>query len=80
MLNKGASFLVSPANLSYKTKASKVIGKSHVKVIQGLEDMLKKHEEEQNKKLKGLSEEMIAKAKNNKSPQVRNIERLINKV
>ena len=42
--------------------------------------MLKKHEEEEMKKLKGLSDEMIAKAKSNKSPQVLTIERLMNKI
>ena len=45
LLNKGATFLVSPANMSYETKASKVSGINHSKVIRGLEKMLQKHEE-----------------------------------
>ena len=60
--------MVSPANMSYETKASKVSGINHQKVINGLEKMLQKHEEAEQKKMKGLSEEMIAKKRSKKSP------------
>ena len=54
--------------MSYETKASKVSGINHQKVINGLEKMLQKHEEAEQKKMKGLSEEMIAKKRSKKSP------------
>ena len=80
MLNKGASFLVSPANMSYETQAAKVAGANHSKVMQGLERMMKLHEDEELKKMKGLSEEMIAKRKSKKSPQMQTIEKMMTKV
>ena len=80
MLNKGASFLVSPANMSYETKAAKVAGANHSKVMQGLERMMKMHEDEELKKMKGLSDEMIAKRKSKKSPQMQTIEKMMTKV
>ena len=54
--------------MSFETKASRVSNLNHKKVICGLESMLKKHEEAEMKKMRGLSEEMISKMKSKKSP------------
>ena len=59
-LNKGASFLVAPHNMSYNKHAVKVSDKNHQKVIDDLETILNRHKEEEEKQMKGLSEEMAA--------------------
>ena len=57
-LNRGASFLVAPHNISFDKHSKKVCESNHSKVVEGLESILKKHKLLEEQKMKGLSEEL----------------------
>lgn len=57
-MNRGASFLVAPHNLSFDKRSINATSGNHAKVVDGLESILQKHKIEEEKKTKGLSEEL----------------------
>ena len=59
-MNKGASFLVQPHNLTFSKNAVKAVEGNHKRVISDLQSILNKHEAAEAKKIKGLSLEMAA--------------------
>ena len=69
-MNKGASFLVAPHNMSYNKHAVKASDKNHQHVINDLENILNRHKAIEEKQMKGLSEEMAAQKKSKKSQEV----------
>jgi len=79
-LNKGASFLVQPHNLSFNKHAIKVTEQNHQRVIGDLHNILNKHEIAEARKLKGLSEEMAAQKKRKKPVPILKTEALLSKI
>ena len=79
-LNRGASFLVAPHNLTFNKHAIQASGSNHQKVVEGLESILKQHSEAEEKALKGLSPEMAASKKSQKSIEVVRTEAMLNKI
>ena len=63
-MNRGASFLVAPHNLSFNKRSIQASDGNHQNVIAGLESILYKHQIEEEKKMKGLSEELVKTLKN----------------
>ena len=49
VLNKGASFLVAPHNMSFNKHAIKATEENHVKVIGDLNQIISKYQEEEAK-------------------------------
>ena len=77
-LNRGASFLVAPHNISFNKHSKQVAEANHSRVVEGLESILHKHKLLEEEKTKGLSEELAKQVKGNKPPEVRRTEALLN--
>jgi len=67
-MNRGASFFVQPHSLSFNKYAMKANQSNHTRVVSDLHNILERHEAQEAKKLKGLSDEMIAAQKKSKKP------------
>ena len=78
-LNRGASFLVAPHNLTFDKKAIIASETSHNKVIEDLEKILSKHKAAESKRLEGLSADMIESRRNAKGIEIIRTEALLNK-
>lgn len=63
-MNRGASFLVAPHNLSFNKRSIQASDSNHQNVLAGLESILHKHQVAEEKKMKGLSEELVRTLKN----------------
>ena len=61
-MNKGLSHLVAPHNLSFNKRAIQSNNKNHSSVIGSIQAILGRHQIKEDKKLKGMSPEMAAKA------------------
>ena len=77
-LNRGASFLVAPHNMSFSKHTKNVAEANHTRVVEGLESILHKHKLLEEQKTKGLSEELAKQVKGNKPAEVRRTEALLN--
>lgn len=77
-MNRGASFLVAPHNLSFNKRSIQACDSNHAKVVDGLESILQKHKIEEEKKTKGLSDELVKQLKNKKPAEVMRTEALLN--
>lgn len=69
-LNKGASFLVAPHNLTFDKKAIIAAERNHKKVIEDLETILSNHKAAEEKRLEGLSADMIEARSNAKGIEI----------
>ena len=79
-MNKGASFLVQPHNLTFSKNAANAVEGNHRRVIGDLQSILDKHEAAEAKKIKGLSLEMAAQKKSKKPAPILRTEALLEKI
>ena len=61
MLNKGASFLVAPHNLTFNKRAVQASSSNHENVLNSIETILAKHNAKEEKAMRGMTEEMQKK-------------------
>ena len=60
-MNKGASFLVAPHNLTFNKRAIAASSKNHENVLSSIEHILAKHNAKEAKAMQGMTEEMAKK-------------------
>ena len=71
---------MAPHNLSFNKHAVSTSNKNHSQVIGNLETILSRHRAIEDKKMKGLSEEMAAQKKSKKSGEVLRTEAFLNQL
>ena len=70
MLNKGASFLVAPHNLTFNKRAVQASSSNHENVLNSIETILAKHNSKEEKAMRGMTEEMQKKRMANKPANI----------
>ena len=80
-MNRGASFLVAPQNLTFDKRAIQASESNTASVIKNLESILQSHKDAEEKRLQGVSEEIAADMRLNKrSIEVLRTEALLKQV
>ena len=79
-MNSGASFLVAPINTYYDKKMQEALGSNKDQVKKKLDDHLQYFQKIEDRKCRGLSDELIAEKKKHRPPEVRRIEGMLNTI
>ena len=79
-MNRGASYLVTPHNLSFNKRAIKAAGTNHDKVVGSIQSMIDKHEFKQAKRMRGMTEEMAKKARAQKPANIIRTQRVLDEL
>ena len=78
MMNRGASFLVAPHNLTFNKRAIEASQQNHNNVLSSIEQILGKHNAKEAKAMKGMTEEMAKKRQANKPANIKRTEAFLN--
>ena len=80
-MNRGATFLVAPQNLTFNKRAIRANEQNHVKVMDSIQGIISKYDEKEAKRLRGLSlESEDRKRAVKKPPNIERTEALMNQI
>lgn len=79
-MNKGASYLVAPHNLTFNNRAMNVTHGNHSRVVSDIKAIIDRHNAAEAQKLAGLSPEIVAERKTQKPPEIQRTEELLSKI
>ena len=79
-MNIGASFLVAPINTCHDKKLNQALNTNKEAVTRKLDSLMSYYIQKEEKKIKGLSEELQAQKRKNRPPEVKRIEGMMNDI
>ena len=80
ILNRGASFLVAPSNLTYNMRAKRASESNHVRVVDQLQGIISKHEAKEAKKTRGMTLEQIKQREKQQPVAIKRTQKLLDQI